>query len=76
MLKTGDKVTRKPITEIVLTKPETISSLTVSEINTGKIQLRCFTIYTLQFTIYNLQFTIYNLQFTIYNIQFTIYNTK
>jgi len=51
MLKTGDKVTRKPIAETVLTKPETISSLTVSEINTGKIQLRCFTIYNLQFTI-------------------------
>ncbi len=51
MLKTGDKVTRKPIAETVLTKPETISSLTVSEINTGKIQLRCFTIYNLRYEV-------------------------
>ena len=50
MLKTGDKVTRKPITETVLTKPEKISSLTASEINTGKILLRCFGIlYRVQF---------------------------
>ncbi|XP_023334449.1 uncharacterized protein LOC111705966 isoform X2 [Eurytemora carolleeae] len=38
--KTGDKVTRKPIAETVLTKPETISSLTVSEINTDNITVR------------------------------------
>jgi hypothetical protein len=34
--KTGDRVTRQPVQETVLTKPERVTSLTVDEVQTGR----------------------------------------
>jgi hypothetical protein len=37
--KTGDRMTRQPVQETVLTKPERVTSLTVDDVQTGKVLL-------------------------------------